>query len=165
MSIFLDAVRTFVPEFAWSVDIFKATDYLLPRSRVRVFLRGLRKQISYNVPAPLPPFGSRSLWEALGDYPRTPRTDPTKPQRVNLCKIQDLVVNNFKRGKLHRDQAVVVSVDRSEDGAYNRAISIDVASTLTCNNRYLSISSVGDVIDGTPNEKRASFCFPQIPQL
>jgi site-specific DNA-cytosine methylase len=46
MSKFLRVLQPFLPEFAWSVDILSATDYLLPHTRTRVFLKDLREIIA-----------------------------------------------------------------------------------------------------------------------
>ena len=38
----LSTVKSECPQFAWSVDVLEAEDYLLPQMRRRVFLRGIR---------------------------------------------------------------------------------------------------------------------------
>ena len=146
-----------MPEFAWSVDILKATDYLLPHTRVRVFLRGIRKQIADSVPAVLPPFGSRNLRQAWGDFPNNLRSSLTRPQQENLRSFETQIVDFFRQGKFQREDLVVIAVDRSEDGEYNQNMTINAAPTLTCHNAYLFILSVCDVVDGTPDEHRAFF--------
>ena len=157
MSIFVSVLQKFMPEFAWSVDILKATDYLLPHTRVRVFLRGIRKEIAAVVPAVLPPFGSRTLEEALGDFPNCVRTDLSEPQQNNLKKFEMMIVDCLKEGKINRDDLVVVPVDRADNKTYDQNMTINAAPTLTCHNAYLFILSAGDVIDGTPDEQRRFF--------
>mgnify|MGYP003309702386 CR=1 FL=1 len=109
-------------EFAWKVDILKATEYMLPQTRVRVFLRGIRKLISNTVPPCLPPFGHRDIRECLGDFPYTPRSAYTGPQQRNLKQFEQVICRRVREGTLEMDDVVFVSVDRSQDRIYEQII-------------------------------------------
>ena len=71
---FLAVLRMFIPEFSWCVDKLVLSNYKLPHTRVRVFLRGIRRTVSDSVPKCLKPFGSLALRDVLGHYPCTPRS-------------------------------------------------------------------------------------------
>ena len=49
---YLRVLREQLPEFSWETCICKAVDYMLPQTRVRVFIRGIRRCISDKVPTP-----------------------------------------------------------------------------------------------------------------
>ncbi len=85
MDIFLTVLHKWIPEFSWRVDKLELVRYRCAQSRVRVFLRGMRKLVCSVVPAPLPPFGSRSIRDSLArGAPPTPRTELTPEQQHNL---------------------------------------------------------------------------------
>ena len=42
---FLQALRFACPEFSWRIEVLRACKYLLPQTRVRVFIIGLRKKV------------------------------------------------------------------------------------------------------------------------
>ena len=92
MDRILRCVRLLAPEFDWVVSILHARDYLLPQTRVRVFLRGMRKAIINSVPACLPALGTRHIREALAKLPCTPRSALTPPQQNNLTDFESNVV-------------------------------------------------------------------------
>ena len=88
VSRFMELMKNLCPEFSFVVDIAKAVDYQCPQTRVRVFIRGVRKCISEQVPAMLPPFGTRSIRSLLGKFPSDRRADLTPPQQHNLKQIE-----------------------------------------------------------------------------
>ena len=94
---FMRCLECHLPEFCWSVDKLKAIDYLLPQSRVRIFIRGLRKQISDAVPACLPPFGRKNLKEILGSFPNVVRKNLTLPQQENLAGFEELICEKVSK--------------------------------------------------------------------
>ena len=157
MSKFLRVLSNYLPEFAWKVDILKATEYMLPQTRVRVFLRGIRKLISNTVPPCLPPFGHRDIRECLGDFPYTPRSAYTGPQQRNLKQFEQVICRRVREGTLEMDDVVFVSVDRSEDRIYKQIITVNAAPTLTTHNVYLVVLSVGDVVQSVPDSERRFF--------
>ena len=156
-SQFMRVLQESLPEFAWRIDTLKAVDYLLPQSRVRVFIRGMRRLVSLSVPPCLPPFGQRHLRECLGTLPHTPRSSYTLPQQSNLCEFEAVIKLKVARGQLTTEDVVVVSVDRSEDGAYNQCISVNKAPTLTTHNAYLVVLSVACVLQDIPDCDRVFF--------
>ena len=157
MTKFVKVLRERLPEFMWSVDTLKLEQYKVPHSRIRVFLRGVRKLMCDSVPAPLKPFGTSSLRSFLGPYPHTPRTRFTQPQRENLEEHEQRIRNMVSDGKLQMHDIVVVAADRSQNKAWNASISINVCPTLTTCNQYLVCLSVHDVVHRTPDSQREFF--------
>lgn len=157
MQVFLRTLEDFLPEFVWSVETLHAEDYLLPQSRVRVFLKGIRRLIAAAVPPALPPFGRRHLRQCAGEFPHTPRTDFTPLQQSNIKHYEKMIRDKVATGELDMDDLVVVSADRSEEGEYGCSIARNVAPTLTTHNAYLLIMSVQDVVRQTPDEEREFF--------
>ena len=100
MDRILRYVRLLAPEFDWVVSILHARDYLLAQSRVRVFLRGMRKAIINSVPACLPALGTRHIRETLAKLPCTPRSALTPPQQKNLTDFESNIVKCVDDGKL-----------------------------------------------------------------
>ena len=106
---FIRALEKFCPEFSWRLDRLELVDYLLPQSRIRIFMRGMRKCIASMVPDPLPSWGRRHLRDALAvNVPNTPRSSFTKPQQKNLVAFEQMVVSMVKKGTLQEDDVVVV---------------------------------------------------------
>ena len=160
MDRILRCMRLLAPEFDWAVSVLHARDYLLPQTRVRVFLRGMRKAITNNVPACLPALGTRHIREALAKLPCTPRSALTPPQQKNLTDFESSIVKCVDDGKLQLEDVVVVAVDRAEGGVYNPTMTTNSFPTLTTHNQYLMILSVADVVAGTPDEQREFFRKP-----
>ena len=84
MDMFVRVMETVCPEFAWRVDMLHLVHFYRPQSRVRVFLRGIRKVLAPAVPPPLKAFGRCELRDALARSRNTPRSVITGPQRTNL---------------------------------------------------------------------------------
>ena len=95
---FLRILQHSCPEFTWRVQVLDALDYLLPQTRVRVFLVGVRKAICGIVPPALPRFGRRNLRDILGAYPITPRNSYTEPQQKNLAAFESAIHDLFQSG-------------------------------------------------------------------
>eukprot|EP00973_Karenia_brevis_P082759 11471178-Karenia_brevis.AAC.1 len=157
MSRFMYALNTHIPEFAWSHSTLDTTQYALPHTRVRVFLRGIRKSLANVVPAHLPPFGNTPLRMILGKFPHTPRTDFTESQQVNLLGYEASIRELVRAGTIQRNSVVVVPADRANDKTYSQSIVVDASPTLTCHNCYLVVMSVADVCDETPDGEREFF--------
>ena len=142
---FLRALRLHCPSFAWTIDRLELANYLTPHSRVRIFIRGLRKIIAAIVPPPLPGWGRRHLREALAaNMPHTPRSAWTARQQKNILDSEELVISEVQRGKLEMDDVVVVPADRSHDFelVYESNFSRNVCPTLTTHNNSLIVMSV-----------------------
>lgn len=91
MHMFQTTLETCIPEFIWRVDTLALHQYMCPQTRIRVFLRGIRRVVSSCVPAPLRPWGARPLREALArDVAPTPRRQLSVSQQANL------LVRNFE---------------------------------------------------------------------
>lgn len=158
MAVFLRALRKFIPEMSWDVDTLKARDYGLPQSRKRVFLRGLLKRVLPYVPKVMPPFiCNRRVDDLLGDFPATSRCLLTLPQQDNLEEYEQAIKDKYEKGKLHKDDIVCISVDRSLCNGFNTNMGVNVISTLQTGNRYLFVISVGCVVDDLPDEDRRFF--------
>ena len=158
IEMFLRVVRSCIPEFCWSVDVLKVQDFLLPQSRVRVFLRGMRRLVSDVVPSCLPPFGRRNIRACLGAFPHTHRSDYTLPQQDNLRHYEVMVREMVTTGKLSIDDVVICPVDRGEESAFKKC-SINIAPTLTTHNTSLIVLSVRGVVEEIPDDKREFFRF------
>ncbi len=157
MQQFLRVLSEFLPEFAWRVDVLKLVDYNIPHTRVRVFLRGLRKLVAATVPPCLEPFGRRNLRECLGEFAHTPRAEYTMPQQRNLLQYEELVRKGVAAGTFQMDDIVVCPADRSEEGSFSQSIALNQAPTLTTRNKYLVVMSVADIVNGVPDHERAFF--------
>ena len=95
MHMFQTTLETCIPEFIWRVDTLALHQYMCPQTRVRVFLRGIRRVVSSCVPAPLPPWGSRPLREALArDVAPTPREKLSAPQQANLLVRDEIILSS-----------------------------------------------------------------------
>ena len=156
---FLDVLRKFCPMFDWQVCKLELQDYLFPQSRVRVFLRGLRKVFAECVPPPLAPWGRRHLRDALGKSPHTPRDTWSVPQQRNIADCEENIKSLQSKGKLNLDDVVVVPADRShsEEIIYNSSMSINCVPTLTTHNTYLCVMSVRDVVHEVADSEREYF--------
>ena len=72
----------FLPEFSWRIDTLALSDYMRPQTRVRVFIRGLRRSVAESVPRCLPPFGKCTLRNVLVHaWPTHPRWRLTQQQQ------------------------------------------------------------------------------------
>ena len=143
------------------IDVLTASDFLLPQTRTRVFLRGIRKTFAIEVPLPLSAFGQRHLKCVLGDFEHTPRSALTSPQQANLAAYERLIVDMVSSRSLASDDVVVIAVDRGEDGVYSMGLTINSAPTLTCRNFYLFAMSVGCVVRRLPDHERQTFRWIQ----
>ena len=145
---YVRALRLHCPSFAWTIDRLELANYLTPHSRVRIFIRGLRKIIAAIVPPPLPGWGRRHLREALAaNMPHTPRSAWTAQQQKNILDSEELVISEVQKGKLEMDDVVVVPADRSHDFelVYESKFSCNVCPTLTTHNNSLIVMSVPTV--------------------
>ena len=141
MSKFLRVLRKHMPEMHWCVETLSATDYALPHTRVRVFLKGLRKVIG-PMPWCLRPFGKKHLREFLGAYPHTPRHYFASNQQRNIKDYEDTIRTMVEDGELNREDVVVIAADRAKDKVYKQQITINNCPTLTTKNVYLVVLSV-----------------------
>ncbi|CAK0881557.1 unnamed protein product, partial [Prorocentrum cordatum] len=101
------------------------------------------------------PFGARSLRDALGQFPVTPRESLTKAQRRNLENHEALIREKVQEGKLNESDIVVISIDRAVQGPFNITFSVNECPTLLTHNTYLYVLSVGCVARGVPDAERA----------
>ena len=141
----------------WGVSKACAESYLLPQSRTRCFLRGIRKIYApAGMPDPLAPFGSRRLIDFLAEgVPPTPRSTFTSHVQSNL-RYYDLKIHHMHvAGQLPADAPVVISVDRTPGRTFKACISIDKSFTLTTQNAFLMILSASDY--GKPDHERRFF--------
>ena len=145
---FMDKMLTWLrkeaSEFDWQVVVLKAQDYRLAQQRTRVFLRGLRTSCgSGQVPAPLEPFGPKTLMEFL---------DPRLPS-VNWGELTNIMTQNLKdakaalkdmvtTGEVGKDDIVIFPLDRAEGKVYVRRFSKNCCPTLTTTNKYLFVASM-----------------------
>ncbi len=157
MDMFLIILREFLPEFAWRVDTLRLTEYMIPHTRVRVFLRGVRRRVADTVPDPLPPFGSRPLREILGEFPCTPRSALTPPQQENLVAYERHIMRLAEEGKVKPEDIIVFPVDRAENRTFKQNMTINNCPTLTTTNQYLFVADVGSIISGLPDSDRKHF--------
>ena len=150
----------FLPEFSWRVDTLALSDYMRPQSRVRVFIRGLRRSVAESVPPCLPPFGKCALRNVLVlGWPTHPRDRLTKQQQQNLLDYEETIRNLYHVGKALPDDIVVVALDRAKGNVFRQNYRINQVPTLTCNNRYLFLMSVADVINQVEDKNKEFFRF------
>ncbi len=164
---FLRALRKFCPQFSWRIDRLELVNYLLPQTRVRVFIRGMRKIIAASVPDPLPAWGSTSLRSCLApNMPHTPRKTFTKTQQKNIKDSEELVKSSVKKGLLSMDDLVVTSADRSnsEELMTHIILTRNVCPTLTTHNVYLLIMSVKDIVNDVEDSEREFFRLFLLPE-
>ena len=153
----LTVLRHFCPEFTFSFNKLKLRVHPGCQSRVRVFLRGMRKKFASEVPAPLAPFGERSIRDLLGRFPCTPRTVWTKTQQRNLLKIESRIRYRVRERTLKLSDVVVCSPDRAFTRTCPQSLSVNHLPTLTTSNQYLFVISVGDCVKRVEDSKREFF--------
>ena len=165
--IFLRALRKFCPQFSWRVDRLELVNYLLPQTRVRIFIRGMRTVIAPSVPDPLPAWGRMDLRSFLAaKMPHTPRTSFSKPQQQNIQDSEAMVQTLVKQGLLSMDDLVLTAADRShsEEIIYESKLTRNVCPTLTTHNTYLLIMSVKDIVNNVEDSKREFFRLLLLPE-
>ena len=91
INVIYSLLETLAPEFAWRWDKLIASDYGLPQTRQRIFIRGLRKTILGQVPAPMPAFETPKLSSLLGNFPNVSRDAMTRPGR-RVRRRRDLLL-------------------------------------------------------------------------
>ena len=92
MEVVKRRLQDVVPEFDFDIRTACSEDYMMPQSRVRVYLRGIRKSFAPSgIPAPLEPFGKADLKRFLMPAPNSKMADLTHSQRYNLRR-QELQV-------------------------------------------------------------------------
>ena len=131
-----------------------------PQTRVRVFIRGIRRCIAEVVPAPLQPFGQACLRDVLGHFPAADRTLLTQNVQLNLESYENHIKSMFALGEVYPTDLAVVCSDRAEGREYGQTICINIVPTLTTQNtRTLFVMSVGDVVEERADEDREFFRF------
>ena len=145
----------FLPEFSWRIDTLALSDYMRPQTRVRVFIRGLRRSVAESVPRCLPPFGKCTLRSVLVHaWPTHPRWCLTQQQQKNLVTYEAIIRNLYYAGKILLDDICVVELNHGSP-----LYMINEVPALTINNRYLFLISVADVINQVEDKSREVFRF------
>eukprot|EP00959_Pyramimonas_sp_CCMP1952_P468817 9493857-Pyramimonas_sp.AAC.1 len=90
----------------------------LPQTRHRLFIRGMRTSLVSAIPKVLAPFGRRELRGALGDFPPTPLSDLTGPQRQNVIEHELLIKQKVESGILRPTDLIVIGSDRPLHGVF-----------------------------------------------
>ena len=153
-------LSVFLPEFSWRIDTLALSDYMRPQSRVRVFIRGLRKSVAESVPPCLPPFGKCTLRSVLVQgWPTYPREHLTQQHQKNLADYEAIIRNLYHDGKALPGDICVVALDRASGKVFRQFYMINQVPTLTCHNRYLFLISVADVINQVEDKSREFFRF------
>ena len=150
----------FLPEFSWRIDTLALSDYMRPQSRVRVFIRGLRRSVAESVPPCLPPFGKCTLRSVLVQgWPSCPRDHLTRQHQENLVDYEEIIRNLYQAGKALPGDICVIALDRAKGKVFRQNYRINQVPTLTCHNRYLFLISVADVINQVEDTSREFFRF------
>ena len=157
MDIFMRVLNTHVPFFHWRVDTLELQNYLAPQTRVRTFLRGMRRSIVSQVPAPLPAFGRRLLKDCLGPFPCTDRGTLSAQQQINLKVYEAKIKERVVAGSLQQSDVVTIAVDRQDDRTFPQKVTVNAVPTLTTNNTPLWVVSVGCVVRDIPDQSRTFF--------
>ena len=151
----MKTLALFLPEFSWRIDTLDLSDYMRPQTRVRVFIRGLRRSVAESVPPCLPPFGKCTLRNVLVQgWPNYPREHLTQQHQKNLVDYEAIVRNLYHDGTALPDDIVVVALDRAKGKVFRQNYRINQVPTLTCHNRYLFLISVADVINQVEDKPR-----------
>ena len=148
-------LRQEASEFDWQVVVLKAQDYRLAQQRTRVFLRGMRTSCGCGeVPAPLEPFGPKTLMEFLNPHvPSVNWCQLTNIMTQNLKDAKATLINMLKNGDVGEEDIVIFPLDRAEGKVYVRRFSTNCCPTLTTTNKYLFVASM----DFTKQEKQQRF--------
>ena len=150
----------FLPEFSWRIDTLALSDYMRPQTRVRVFIRGLRRSVAESVPPCLPPFGKCTLRSVLVQgWPSCPRDHLTRQHQENLVDYEEIIRNLYQAGKALPGDICVIALDRAKGKVFRQNYRINQVPTLTCHNRYLFLISVADVINQVEDKSREFFRF------
>ena len=148
-------LAVFLPEFSWRIDTLALSDYMRPQTRVRVFIRGLRRSVAESVPPCLLPFGKCTLRNVLVHaWPTYPRWCLTQQHQKNLVDYEAIIRNLYHAGKALLDDICVVALDRDTP-----FYMINEVPALTIKNRYLFLISVADVINQVEDKSREFFRF------
>ena len=151
----MKTLAVFLPEFSWRVDTLALSDYMRPQTRVRVFIRGLRRSVAESVPPCLPPFGKCTLRNVLlHAWPTYPRWCLTQQHQKNVADYEAIIRNLYHDGKALLDDICVVALDRDTP-----FYMINEVPALTIKNRYLFLISVADVINQVEDKSREFFRF------
>ena len=163
---FLRVLRKWCPDFAWRLDTLHLVDYMLPQTRVRVFLRGMRKSVAPEVPPPLLPFGKRLFRDSLGKSQNVVRESLGETFQENLKCCGEVIKSDHRKGKLSLGDLIVCPLDRSHriDITYLPSLTRNAAPTLTTQNSCLFVMSVSDVVHGVDDASRKFFRFFTKPE-
>ena len=164
MDKFIRILREHVPFFDWCVDTLKLVNYTCPQTRVRVFLRGIRKTVIAFVPKPLPPFGKRKLRDALAKLPHTPRHCFSTQQQDNIKVFEAKIRSLVQAGRLYMEDLCVVPPDRQDGLGYPQKMTVNNCPTFTCHNFDLLVLSVHDVVHDVPDASREFFRILSPPE-
>ena len=155
----MKTLALFLPEFSWRIDTLALSDYMRPQTRVRVFIRGLRRSVAESVPPCLPPFGKCTLRNVLVQgWPPHSREHLTQQHQKNLVDYEAIIRNLYHAGKALLDDICVVALDRASGKVFRQFYMINQVPTLTCRNDLFLIS-VADVINQVEDKSREFFRF------
>ena len=151
----LGVLERFLPEFSWRMNKSDLSNFMRPQTRVRIFIRGLRRSVAESVPRPLPSFGKCPLRNVLAHaWPTYPRWCLTQRHQKNLVNYEAIIRNLYHAGKILLDDICVVELNH--DSPFYM---INEVPALTINNRYLFLISVADVINQVEDKSREFFRF------
>lgn len=160
MAMFKRVLTKSIPAFAWRVDKIDITGYMCPQTRVRVFLRGLRNDFAKEVPAPLAPFGRRTIREILGKKCKhIDRSQLSKNFQENLLAYERKILASFNCGKYVTGDVCIFHLDRRENKVFAQLVSLNMAPTLTTRNQYLFVASVEGITQNKPDAEREFFRY------
>ena len=157
VNAFIEALEKACPEFLWDFEVLHAKLYKLPQTRVRVFIKGIRKCLVNHVPRALPAFGSGHLVDILCDFPNMERSSLCENQQANLIGFEHKIRDMYKHGRLALDDIAVFSVDRAADAIYEQRVIVNILPTLTTNSSPLMFLKVRDVMEQIPDSQRELF--------
>jgi site-specific DNA-cytosine methylase len=156
---FIRALEFAVPFFSWAVETLHLVEYARPQTRVRTFIRGLRKTIAAVIPRSLPAFGRCDLKDVLGKFPHTPRASFSPQQQENIMTYEKKIRRWVEMGHLKHGDIVAIAPDRREglDLTFSQSITVNNSPTLTTGNADVMFLSVSDVVNEVPDEQRTFF--------
>jgi len=158
MDYALEHLRKYAPNFDWRVDVLNAKQYMLPHSRRRVILQGVRRDFfdGAAVPPPLEPFGLVRLRDFLvPGLPATLRNPLTPSMKENLVKYEEAIQADIQSGTIEHGAVICCELDRAFGKTYKARYVVDRVPCLKTGLKYLFLISTVDM--GKPDTERQYF--------
>ena len=108
----IERLREVVPEFLFDIQVATCEDYMLPQTRKRAYIRGMRKSFSSDgLPPPLPAFGRSTLTEFLRAAPNVRRQSLSRNLRINVRRHELAIEAMLRNGEVKACGALIRTMD------------------------------------------------------